>query len=191
MARTGHSAIRVSGSYVHLPVPRASSLGYHTGRVSMLNASYSYPPKVAHAVGWAGRWIVTFVCGLLLSLVSASVAYASPLTSSPTLVVHTADGSASASDDSAAAQGSARLERAPARDGGTHDPLDSSDAWLDPDDDDRDDDDESREHVDGGPHHPSVEELLGLTHTSLVLGGSLDHEHTPANQFLADSVRRL
>jgi len=156
----------------------------------MQKAPYSCPHRVAHAVGWAARWIVTVVCGLLLPLVCASATYASTLTSAPALVTHTADGSASAADDSATAQGGARFERGPARDS-AHDPLDSSDAWLDPDDDDRDDDDDSRENVAGGTHHPSVDELLGLTRTSLGHEGSLNHEHTPANQFLADSVRRL
>ena len=157
----------------------------------MQNASYSCPYRIAHAVGWASRWIVLFVCGLLLSLVSASAAYASPLTSAPALTTHIADGSASATDDSVTAQGGAVLERGPARDSGTHDPLDSSDAWLDDDDDDRDDDDDSRDDVAGGFHHPSAEELLGLTRTSLGSEGSLIPEHTPGNPFLADSVRRL
>jgi hypothetical protein len=156
----------------------------------MQKTSYSCPHRVAHAVGWSTRWIVTVVCGLLLALVSAGAAQASPLTTAPAAVTHTADDVASAAADSTTAQGSAVLERGPVH-SGTHDPFDSSDAWLDPDDDDRDDDDSSRDDVAGGSHPLSAEELLGLIRASLGSGGSLIPEHTPGNQFLAESARRL
>jgi hypothetical protein len=153
----------------------------------MQTTSYSCPRTVGHTVGWhrATRWIVSVVCGLLLALVAASPAHASSVTSSSAPI----DRAAAAAADSATPDRTA-LDRAPVRHSGSHDPFDSSDVWLDPDND-RDDDDSLREHVSSGSDYLSAEELLGLTRASLEPGGSLVPDHTPGNPFLAESARRL
>ena len=129
------------------------------------------------------RWVVGFVCGLLLTLVSAATAHASTAPA-----CDGSSGAAIAAQPAHAAQSPVLMPQ-PIRDTRHQCPLDSDDVWIESDEDE--DDDGSPDGVSSRLAQLSVEEALGQRQSSAPGGSLTPDDRTPATQFLIDSVRRM
>jgi hypothetical protein len=140
--------------------------------------------------GRGARWILVLACGLLLMLVSASTAAASPALATPASIDSLAPDGTTAADAISTFDAAQVLDTQPVRDSHSGEPTDSRD--LIDEEDDRDDDDSEGDPRASHALPFSIEEILGQRSLSHVSELSLSpDESTLATPFLTDSVRRL